>query len=359
MEAAVKQQLAERNARIINAVIKKAEKVCPGAVALIGIAGSFQSGDIYDKSDLDLCIVSNDDRAWQAATCFILEDVAFDLYCTPWSRLEKMAEYNDPHVAKLLHLDIVYCPDDKDMQKYMNLRSLLTAKLNQAFSSEDNSKAQKYVDEAAKEYANIMLSDEFGQGRYSAAGMLLNIEYALYLYNKAYIKRGVKRIPQEICALNHLPIDFSELYWRVIKAASAEEIKQAATLLMKAVKIFAQQMKDKVTEKKEISQADLAGSYEEIHSNWKNKMYHAADTHDSYLALMTAASCQRFLYDEMHSMFKIDRIDLMNRIPADNLVLAAEVFSEAMEEYKLNYDKVGLKVKWYQNLTEFEQDYLE
>lgn len=113
MEACIKKKLEERNDRIIKSVVKKAEKVCPGAIALIGIAGSFHSGDIYEKSDLDLCIVANDDSASKAASCFILEDVGFDIYCTPWRRLEKMAEYNDPFITKLLELDIVYSSDDK------------------------------------------------------------------------------------------------------------------------------------------------------------------------------------------------------------------------------------------------------
>ena len=60
MEACIKTKLEERNNRIIQAIIKKAEKICPGAIDLIGIAGSFYSGDIYEKSDLDLCIVIND-----------------------------------------------------------------------------------------------------------------------------------------------------------------------------------------------------------------------------------------------------------------------------------------------------------
>ena len=133
MEAYIKKKLEERNDRIIEAIIKKAESVCPGAIALIGIAGSFHSGDIYEKSDLDLCIVINDDSAWKVASCFILDDVAFDIYCTPWSGLEEMSEYNNPYITKLLELDIVYCYDEKYIQRYMELRSKVTSKLNQVY----------------------------------------------------------------------------------------------------------------------------------------------------------------------------------------------------------------------------------
>jgi predicted nucleotidyltransferase len=137
MEAYIKEKLEERNERIIEAVIKKAEIVCPGAIALIGIVGSFYSGDIYEKSDLDLCIVIDDDSACKVASCFILEDVAFDIYCTPWSRLEEMSKYNNPYITKLLELDIIYFSNDNHILKYMELRSNVTSKLNQVYSIKD------------------------------------------------------------------------------------------------------------------------------------------------------------------------------------------------------------------------------
>lgn len=61
MEQALIAQLKNRNNRIIAAIIKKAGLVCPDSLALIGIAGSFHSGDIHERSDLDLCIVINDE----------------------------------------------------------------------------------------------------------------------------------------------------------------------------------------------------------------------------------------------------------------------------------------------------------
>lgn len=63
MKTYIKKKLEERNNRIIQAIIKKAENICPNSIALIGIAGSFHSGDIFEKSDLDLCIVMNDENA--------------------------------------------------------------------------------------------------------------------------------------------------------------------------------------------------------------------------------------------------------------------------------------------------------
>ncbi len=357
MDAFIKKKLEERNNRIIKAVIKKAEDVCPGAIALIGIAGSFHSGDIYEKSDLDLYILTKDDSARNIASCFIIDDVAFDIYCSRWSKLEEMSEYNDPYITKLLELDIVYCNEDKYLKEYMALRASVTNKLNQPYLAVDNNKARKFVDKASIGYTKMMLSNQYGECRYGASEMLYYIEFAIYMYNKTYVKRGIKRVPEEIAAMQYLPIDFNNLYWKLIKATTVEETKEIGTKLMKAVIDFAKEMKDRITTKKEITKDNIRGTYEEIYSNWKNKMYHACDTGDAYLSLMTATSCQSF-YDEMYDEYSIDRIDLMKSITADNLALSAEAFDDAMDEYKKNYDRLDVKIKYYRNLEEFETEYL-
>lgn len=53
------------NQKIIDAIIAKAEKVCPDSLALIGVYGSVATGDEYEKSDLDLLILIQDDEGWK------------------------------------------------------------------------------------------------------------------------------------------------------------------------------------------------------------------------------------------------------------------------------------------------------
>ena len=91
-----------RNQRIIDAVLQKEKALCPGAIALIGIYGSFQTGDVHPLSDLDLLILINDDRTWQLGAAFIQEDlgVGHDIYCTDWESLRRDAAYEDPNIAK-------------------------------------------------------------------------------------------------------------------------------------------------------------------------------------------------------------------------------------------------------------------
>ena len=69
------------NQKIIQAVIDKANKVCPDSLALIGVYGSVATGDDYEKSDLDLLILIEDDEGLQLGTGFILDDrkVGYDI----------------------------------------------------------------------------------------------------------------------------------------------------------------------------------------------------------------------------------------------------------------------------------------
>ena len=122
MEQELIEQLESRNSKIIEAVIEKSKTVCPDSIALIGITGSFCTGDFHEKSDLDLCIIINDENGWKVASCFILDKVAHDIYCTPWKKLDAMAEYTDPYIVKLLDLDIVYCAHDQHLERYLEMR---------------------------------------------------------------------------------------------------------------------------------------------------------------------------------------------------------------------------------------------
>ena len=63
------------NKTIIDAIIKKAEALCPDSLALIGIYGSVATGDEHEKSNLDLMILINDNNGQVLADGFILDDI--------------------------------------------------------------------------------------------------------------------------------------------------------------------------------------------------------------------------------------------------------------------------------------------
>ena len=112
------------------------------------------------------------------------------------------------------------------------------------------------------------------------------------------------------------------------------------------------------SEKIELTVDSIRGTYEEVYSNWKNKMYHAIDINSNYLSFRTMASCQEF-YDEMAELFDIPRIELLVKYNSNDLKANAMAFDFAMAEWKKLYDEVGLEVQYYQNLEDLESLYCD
>ena len=117
--------LEARNEKIIRGIIRRAERVCPGSLALIGIYGSFSTGRIHPGSDLDLLILINDEAGYRLKAAFVQEDleIGHDLYCTRWEDLERMAGYPDPHISKLMDSRIVYVSAPEYAERLQALRS--------------------------------------------------------------------------------------------------------------------------------------------------------------------------------------------------------------------------------------------
>lgn len=176
------------------------------------------------------------------------------------------------------------------------------------------------------------------------------------MINKTYIKLGIKRIREEIYKMEKLPDNFYQYYMKAIKADKLESVKECMTELMNSVKKYLNELENTLRVKNEIKGENIKGSYEEIYSNWKNKMHLASETKDSYLSFMTSASCQNF-YDEMFEEFNINRVNLMKDFDINDLEKSENAFNMAMEQYKKLYIKTSEKIVHYDTIEEFEGDY--
>lgn len=361
-----KESLISRNNKIIEIVMKQIETKCPGCVDLIGVGGSFCNGDIYSKSDLDLVIIVNDlEKAVVLNKCFILRDIGFDVYTTDWTRFEDSSKYKNPYVTKLFDLDIVYTKDDSIMERYLDLRKV----------TEDNMSNDEIVYSSVREQAtelvkNYMLLEEtgdLGTGYRLLNKIITNVEFIIYMINRCYVKRGTKRVPEEIAGMKKLPTKFLDTYNIICNGDNLTYLKAGASSFMMDIDELLSEfgieadevVYDKESYDKQVISADsIRGTYEEIYSNWKNKMYHAIDINSNYLSFRTMAACQE-LYDEMADMFEIPRIELLVKYNPKDLKANAEAFDEAMNEWKKLYDEVEIDIQYYDSLEELENLYKE
>jgi len=364
MELIEKEKLLNRNKKIIEVIMKEINEKCPDSIDMIAIGGSFCNGDIYEKSDLDLVIISRDDRAGCLDKCFILDDVAMDVYTNDWTIFEQMAEYPHPYVTKLIDLDIIYVHDNYVLKRYKQLQSKLKISMN-----DDNlvlKNIQNHFNKANYELFKLTKNEnDLGLAYRSLANIIREVEFIIYMANKSYVKRGTKRVPEEICSMSELPNDFIKIYTDITNCKSIDEIKDKANKLVgcittfvskKGIEYISTKEEKNETEKKELMPNNLFGTYEEIYSNWKNKMIHAVSINSRYLSFVTMSSCQKF-YDEMYNMFNIPKIELIANYNSEDLNSNVNSFNKCMEEWLKLYKKHEIEVNYYANLNELENLY--
>ena len=350
--------LHTRNRAIIDAILQKAGQCCPDALDLVAVTGSFSREDSYEISDLDLLIVINDPVGYRLAKCFVLGDVGHDIYCQTWEGLEHAATYPDPHVDKLLNAKIVYTREDGVLERYRQLGETLRSRMASAPNAETLEIIVAHMAGAWQDFGRLCLEDSFGRCRYYAAGVLYRIEYAVYMLNGAYIKHGIRGIPNEICALPLLPEGFAAHYHALIEAETVKDTKHELGALLHAADALVNEVRARVCPRRPLTADALRGTHEEIHSNWRNKMYRAAVEEDRYLLWMTEAATQDF-YNGMAEEYEMSPVVLMDDDPIPDLLTRAHRFDDAMRRYGENYVRTGATFCRYDTIDEFVSDYLK
>lgn len=351
--------MEQRNQKIIDAVIEKANRDCPGALAMIGIYGSFLTGDIHESSDLDLLILINDDRGWQLSCTFLQDDlqVGHDLYCTSWESLENDACYAHPNISKLMDSRIVYCADEAYRKRLEALRSRVTDTLRKPLTREDFLKAEKLLKEAEHHFTRAILSEERTGFLTQVGYVFYHIENAIAMLNKTYFRYGTKRVFEELEAMPHRPENLRGRMEAVLSAASVQEQKQHLSALMHdTVRVFENVRGSLPAPRQRATPNSIGGTYEEMFSNWRNKMYLAANGQDLHLSFMSMHSMYHMLCD-ISGDVEIGTYPVLNRFAPDDLLLTAKNYDRILEEYQKEYEKAGIPVKHYRDIDDFIEKY--
>ena len=340
----------DRNEKIINAIIKKADALCPDSLALIGVYGSVITGDEYEKSDLDLMVLINDEKGQILADGFIVDDVdiGYDIYCTSWDMLENDVQCDHAHLSKLFDSKIVYCKDKSALKRLDEIRREAAELLA---SDRRFEKADKAYRDAKKLLAEVYLTQSVSKARSCAGAAITFIENAVMLYNGQYFRKGTKRALDELKQLG-LPFDLEARILAVIQAETVEKIRERLTEVFVLTDGYLQ-----VPKKKERPSAqNLRGTYEEMYSNWKNKMAEAAGRNDVYSSFMNLLSLQWMFY-EIAECIAVDGFEIMDKFNAQNLEENVEVFNQALNKYLAEYEKAGICPRHFESMTEYAKDY--
>lgn len=338
------------NQQIINAVIEKAEKVCPDSLAFIGIYGSVVTGDEYEKSDLDLLILIQDDGGRQLGTGFILDDnkVGYDIYCTNWNGLRYDAACHHAQISKLMDSQIVYIKDQEAYDELCKLRE--QTKLFLA-SGERFQRVNELVDKAKISYANTYLHEELGQVRLDAFGVMCSLMDAIMLFHGRYFKRGTKRMLEELVAL---PIE--KVFVDDLKSVASSKDVLELRALSKSLLLYAEGHLKQEKDKEEPSES-LSGTYEEMYSNWRNKIEEAAKQNNIFTSFMNMCNLH-YMFVEISSEVAIGTYSIMEKYNPDCLEKNVSLFDACLQKYEAVYKTAGIAIKRFQGVDEFVADYL-
>ena len=312
--------------------------------------GSVIIGDEYEKSDLDVMILINDENGQVLADGFIIDDVGigYDLYCTSWDMLEKDAQCDHAHLSKLFDSVLVYCKDKSALKRLDGIRRKAAELLA---SDKRYEKADQAYSDAKKMLAEVYLAQSLSKTRSCAGAAIEFIENAVMLHNGRYFRRGTKRALDELKQLG-LHFDLETRIFAVIQAETVEKIRAELTEVFVLIDEYLQ-----VTKKKEFPSAEnLRGTYEEMYSNWKNKMAEAAGRNDVYSSFMNLLSLQWMFYEIAESI-AVDDFKIMDKFNPKNLEENVGVFNQALNKYLAEYEKVGIGSKHFESMTEFIESY--
>ena len=339
------------NRKIINAIIEKAESLYPDSLALIGVYGSVATGDDYAKSDLDLLILIENEEARKLSVGFILSDsgVGYDIYCTDWNNLHNEAQCHQAHISKLMDSEIVYVKNQKAYDELCKLREDTKLFLE---SDERYQRVDELITKAKIAYADALLCDTLGQVRLNAFGVMDCLLNAVMLYHGRYFRLGVKRTFDEIA---NLPVsdEFSDNMRKIASSKETSEIRE----LLKGLLLYVESYTHREKPKSEPS-AVLTGTYEELYSNWRNKVEEAANNSDVYSCFANMC-CFNYMLSGISSEFNIGDYNVMDEYNPENLTDNVRLYDKYLDKYEKVCNKAGIKIKHFSDVDAFVADYLK
>ena len=241
----------------------------------------------------------------------------------------------------------VYIKNQEAYDEFVKLREQAKLFLE---SKERFQRVKELVDKAKISYADSYLHEELGQIRMDAYEVMQNLLDAIMIYHGSYFKRGLKRTFEE---LEKLPIsdEFSSLLKKVVASKEVSELRELLKSLLMVTERHISQEKQK-----EAQDQGLAGTYEEMYSNWRNKVAEAADNQDVFSSFVNMCGLQSMLSDISEDI-EMEPYNIMEEYHPDCLGDNLKLFDASLQKYEDVYNRAGIKIKHFSHVDEFVKNY--
>ena len=110
---------------IVRIILNEVQNKYAEDVDLVVIYGSYVTGKMREKSDVDFYYVPTIEPNYKPMISFIVDDVGYDFWPIGWKRLIAISEYKVPLQDLLENGKIIYAKDLESYNKFEDLKNKL------------------------------------------------------------------------------------------------------------------------------------------------------------------------------------------------------------------------------------------
>lgn len=323
-------------------------------ISLLICYGSMVTGEYSGMSDIDFFFVPKTNRGYKLGHQFILNKIGYDLWPVSWERLNNLSNLEDQPASILMDGEVLFASSEDDLRRLEELKNNFKKSLgNEAIVRKTST---KYVEKSKVIYFGLQ-NPESNMFFVDAISVVETLLIAIAILNGTYIKKGLKRIENELDRMFLIPAGFLENYRKLIRTNNKAEVQHIVNELIVET--------DKMCESKydhdnaNVDLSDLAGFYEEFKSTY-NKLLLACNEKNYENAYYAG-----FMIDRETQLFLTSYTDpgIFPSIINEVLRYDFETIRAGCLEYErqliklLEKNSIGINV--YKDSNEFRQHFIE
>lgn len=302
-----------------------------------------------------------DDKAAYIGHTFIIDGIGYDLFPMSWERIGNMADVKDYNTTCLGDGEIIYSRSEKDRQRFLSLQNRLRANLQNPHYM--YTRALTWFDTANEIYQQLIFEDSICKIRENAGYLCDILSICTAFVNQRYFVHGQTNQIGELCSMDEIPENFTELYKQIVCEKNTDKQKILCGEMIKNTKTFLDNHNPDV--RIDNNDADFANPpdfselamwYQELCYTWR-RVYHWCGENDAVNAYIWCCMLQNECA-EMGAKFGISDVDILSYFDCDNL----DEFKKRAEAVEQNFisaiDKNGVQIETYSTVEEFLKKYI-
>jgi predicted nucleotidyltransferase len=278
----------DKHQMMLDAFVETIRKNYSDSIGLVIVYGSYVTGRMNPKSDVDVVFICKNDRGYEMSRQFIFEDIGYDFFGMSMERFHRIIDEFQPLVSIIAEGKMIFADSpEKERHFIQQQERILTLEQTTSpleFSTEIASVLKELKCKAFEHQFADKLKKLHLQGQ-----ILYLTGHLLGLVNRRHFKYGTKKWVEEIANMPLKPKTIR--YYLELLTRSKVDSQE----IMKYVETLSAFWNDiRLHEPIKYDVHSLDGFYEEALSTW-NKFDHAAEQGELMTAFLAATTLENEL----------------------------------------------------------------